>query len=43
MEFISVLEGVTFALLLAAFAVSPQAIATYFELRAEQHDQESAQ
>ena len=43
MEIITALGGAAFALLLAALAVSPQAIATYFELRAEQQGPEVAQ
>jgi hypothetical protein len=43
MEIITALGGVAFALLVATLAVSPQAIATYFELRAEQHGSDSAQ
>jgi hypothetical protein len=43
MEIITALGCVAFALLLAALAVSPQAIAAYFELRAEQHGFEVAQ
>jgi hypothetical protein len=35
MEIINALGGVVFALLLAAIAVSPNAIGTYLELRAE--------
>jgi hypothetical protein len=37
MEIINALGGVALALLLAAIAVSPTAISTYLELRAEQN------
>ena len=43
MEIITSLGGTAFALFLAALAISPQAIAAYFELRAEQHASEVAQ
>ena len=43
MEIITALGGAAFALLLAALAVSPQAIAAYFELRTERHGPEAAQ
>ena len=41
MEVITALGGVVFALLLAAIAVSPNAIGTYLELRAEHNAFES--
>ena len=40
MEIITALGGVVFALFLAAVAVSPNAIGTYFELRAENNASE---
>jgi hypothetical protein len=41
MEIITALEGVLFALVLAAIAVSPNAISTYLELRAQKDAFES--
>ena len=43
MESITALGGVAFALLLAALAISPQAIAALFERREAPHGPESAQ
>ena len=41
MEIVTVLGGIAFAVFLAALAVSPNAIATYLQRRAE-HDAASA-
>lgn len=41
MEIITALGGAAFALVLAAIAVSPNAISTYLELREEQNASET--